>query len=519
MAMKLDVGFLSDTGQKRPQNEDFLGLYRPTEAEQRRVRGDLFLVADGMGGHASGEIASRTAVEQIIQAYTDPQCSPGRDSLAELVNAVTSANTSIYAMGGDQEQRWRMGTTLVGALVRERQLQIVNVGDSRAYLVRDGLAEQISQDHSLIAEQVRLGLVEAERAKEMEHQSTITRALGSRPEVEVDTFSRTLQAGDRIVLCTDGLSGLVADEEIAQVVSSQPPSQAASSLVGLANARGGRDNITTMVIQVHEEESQKTKSHGCLWALGGAALGLALLLGLLLALIPLTLGRSKDLPSSTPIAAPIKYTGGQNVAERDTFARMLGYSDEADLLIKAGLPPDQPWPPQSPTTVHVLLTGRVMQLKSVYPCKFTLGVSEQASYHIECEPYGQPTHKVELAKGDQVSLLGVLESADHIRPLTIDINRVKYLGLDSEWTNWYIAIEPGQRILVYTTVSSYTVREAGGRSLTSDYGFDVGDAVAIYSGWEIVQVETDQYVAPLSFEAVFRLDEQVYTSVAPGDGQ
>ncbi len=496
-AVKLEVGSLSDTGRTREHNEDYLGMFRPAEAGQRRRKGELFLVADGIGGHQSGEVASRMAVEHILQAYAS---SPGQDVVAELVRAVESANAAIYALGQGQDRRWRMGTTLVGALVRDRDLHIVNVGDSRAYLVRGARVEQISQDHSLVAEQVRLGLIDAEQAKSHDYRSTITRALGNKPEVKIDTFHRTLQAGDIIVLCTDGLSGLVNDDEIARIVSSQPPAQAVTSLVAQANARGGKDNITTIVVKAHEEAGgrrQEAGGKGNLWWLAVPLIGIVLVLAAVLVLaLFFTVGEGRDLPLTAPVIAPIEFAGEQAAS----LAPVLGYEDENDLWIKARLDPRQPVQQAKPNTIYVLITGRVVRVDSERPCRFALDMGGSPHYFVECDP-GVPMNTPPI-KGRQVSVLGELtdEPTRRIKPITIDVNTIKWLGLGSEWKNGYNTLAPGRRLLVYTIASSYTVP-------IQLQGVNPGDRVAVYGPWNI---QKGQFVNLEALDMVFKLEGMVY---------
>ncbi len=507
--MKLQVGSLSDVGRSRDHNEDFLGTYCPPEAGQRRLKGDLFLVADGIGGHQSGEVASRMAVEQIIQTYS---AAAGKDRVAELVRAVEAANTAIYSMGQGQDRRWRMGTTLVGALILDRELHVVNVGDSRAYLVRDARAEQISQDHSLVAEQVRMGLLDAEQAKNQEYRSAITRALGSKPDVEVDVFARTLQAGDIVVLCTDGLSGLVTDEEITGVVNGQPPPQAAAALVALANARGGKDNITTIVVKMQDQAALPSRLFPHRGGQGGARprrrvwwpvwglVGAALLLAALLAVVPFTLGLGQDVPRTPPVVAPIELGDGQP-GTRDELARLLGYQDELDVLFKVGFAPGQPWPPLKPRGIYVLLTGRIVRADGE-PCQFLLDMGGPPYYTVRC-PVGA-VRGPRPAKGEQVQVLGILadEPARQIEPVAMSVNKITWLGLNSEWKNWYTAFEPGKRMLVYTVAGPYTV--------LLDRRVSSGQAVAVYGPW---RVQDDRHVTLESLEYVFRLDGGVYRLV------
>lgn len=503
--MQLEVDSISDVGRTRDHNEDFMGMWRPSDAVQRRRKGELFLVADGIGGHQSGEVASRMAVERIIQAYGN---AAGQDVVTELVQAIEAANAAIYALGQDQDRRWRMGTTLVGALVRDRELHVVNVGDSRAYLVRGGKAEQISQDHSIVAEQVRLGLLDAEQAENQEYRSAITRALGNKPEVKVDTFTRTLQEGDIVVLCSDGLSGPVKSDEIAHIVSTQPPAQAVTSLVALANARGGKDNITTIVIKAHGDRKGAAAARPAArklgWIIGALALVALVLIGVLAVALAFLLG-NKDVPRESPIVAEIEYSPGQ---PRDEFARMMGYPDWKDMTIKAHLQPDPPWQLE-PREVYVLLTGRVIRVDSGPPCTFALDMGGEPYYLVECLPNVTP------AAGKLVSVLGVMRDPTlrRVEPHVVDVNDLNLLRLGMEWQNKYNRLEGPQRLLVYTVVSSYTVLEAGGRNLERDYGFKPGERVAIYGTWDIVASGASRYLGLSSLDRIFRWENGLYRQV------
>jgi len=237
--MKLRQSARSDVGKTRDHNEDNFGIGEGEPVEQM---GELLVVCDGMGGHAAGEVASQIAVETILAVYYGDT---GENRPQALEQAFERANAQIYARG-----QGSMGTTGVAALLHHDALHIANVGDSRAYLVRDGEIRQISRDHSFVGDQVAAGLITADQARLSPHRNVITRALGYQPEVSVDLFRLPLQIGDIIVLSSDGMHGLVLDEEIRETVTSMPPDQAVQRLIDLANSRGGTDNITVVVTQV-----------------------------------------------------------------------------------------------------------------------------------------------------------------------------------------------------------------------------------------------------------------------------
>jgi serine/threonine protein phosphatase PrpC len=239
--MKLRHSARTDVGKTRDHNEDDFGVGEGAGTEQY---GELLIVCDGMGGHAAGEVASRLGVETILSTYYS-DASPDRVDV--LRRAFERANARIHAEG-----RGAMGTTGVAALFYQGMLHVANVGDSRAYLIRNDEICQVSRDHSLVGEQVAAGVITADQARSSYYRNVITRALGYQSEVQVDLFHLPLQAGDMVVLCSDGLHGLVGDEEIYEIVRSMPLADAVDRLIDLANERGGTDNITAIVAQVDE---------------------------------------------------------------------------------------------------------------------------------------------------------------------------------------------------------------------------------------------------------------------------
>ena len=225
----------------------------------------LLVVADGMGGHASGEIASRMAVDAIRNYFDAPGegCKPPLigiydDDFTEDTNrlgsAVRLANMAIYE-AAQQNDKWRgMGTTIVCALLNKRKLSIAHVGDSRLYLIRAGGIEQLTDDHSVVAEQVKRELISQKEADQSEIKNMLTRALGIDTDVEVDLDELDLLGDDALVLCTDGLTNMVRDEEIlSAVIAGRDPSVVSQSLIEQANEGGGKDNITVIVAYINEE--------------------------------------------------------------------------------------------------------------------------------------------------------------------------------------------------------------------------------------------------------------------------
>jgi protein phosphatase len=248
---RLVVGQRTDVGRKRTVNEDCLGLLVPPDPALRAQQGALFIVADGMGGHAKGEVASALAVSTILTVY---QQHPAPSPSERLLTAVREANAAIWDEASRQVDQAGMGTTVVCALVVGQDLLVTNAGDSRAYLVRAHHAHQLTRDHSWVGEMVAAGKLTAAEARRHKMRNVITRCLGGRPDLEVPLYPRQhLAPGDVLVLCTDGLWGCVADQEIADIVSVQDPPEAADRLVALANERGGPDNITVIVVRIERE--------------------------------------------------------------------------------------------------------------------------------------------------------------------------------------------------------------------------------------------------------------------------
>ena len=227
----------TDTGRQRRENED-----------SAYVRAPVFVVADGMGGAQAGEVASQIAVETFEQGLPDAGTPEER-----LADRVRDANHRIYDRSRTEQGREGMGTTLTAAYLDGSELALAHVGDSRAYLFRDGQLTRLTQDHSLVDELVRQGKLTEEQAAEHPQRSIITRALGPEPEVEVDTFNYPAQAGDVLLLCSDGLTSMITEERIAEILRSAPTlEEAGDRLIDEANEAGGRDNITVVLSRLEE---------------------------------------------------------------------------------------------------------------------------------------------------------------------------------------------------------------------------------------------------------------------------
>lgn len=247
----------TDVGRVRDHNEDYVDAFRPPDLAQRAEKGVLFIVADGMGGHQAGDVASRTAVEIVSREY---YADPDTDLRASLVRAIKKANEVIHGEAQRTPGRAGMGTTIVAAVVRGNDLLLANVGDSRGYLMRQGRVVQATRDHSFVADQVRAGLLTAEEARAHPQRNVITRALGSRPDVKVDAYGGELQPGDTLLLCSDGLSEYVREDDMLAAMEGVSPGDAVSRLIALARERGGSDNITALIVRAEAQPNAAAKT-------------------------------------------------------------------------------------------------------------------------------------------------------------------------------------------------------------------------------------------------------------------
>lgn len=239
---------MTDVGIRRESNQDY--MYTSETAVGNLP--NLFLLADGMGGHAAGDYASRFTVEKVAElvgksTFTEP--------VAILKQAISEANELLLAEADKDVSRQGMGTTLVTATIIDDRMYVSNVGDSRLYLVSDDKMIQVTRDHSLVEEMVRLGEMDKEDAKVHPDKNIITRAVGVLPEVSADFFEVELEPGDMILMCSDGLTNMVRDEEIRQIILGQRDIvEKAEKLVETANKNGGRDNITVVLIEPFSDE-------------------------------------------------------------------------------------------------------------------------------------------------------------------------------------------------------------------------------------------------------------------------
>lgn len=248
--MRIDIGASTDVGRKRSQNEDCYCVLREL---------GLFVVSDGIGGQANGEVASTMAVEAVVTHCQQATAGPNSPLHSEshlsvrtrhLANAVRWANRKIRTAGTLNAAYSGMGATLVAAWLNGERLSLVSIGDSRAYIFRNGALKQLTRDHSLAAERARRGLITKQEAATCAVQNVLLQALGTDDKIDVDAEEVVLQYGDLVLLCTDGLTHMTSDEEIASaLVVCEDAQRVTDRLVEMASARGGKDNITVVVLR------------------------------------------------------------------------------------------------------------------------------------------------------------------------------------------------------------------------------------------------------------------------------
>jgi PPM family protein phosphatase len=257
--VRIDSGGVTDVGRVRTNNEDCFRIVTAL---------NLFVLSDGMGGEAHGEIASALAVETVVKHCQDAEANPAARVLGQtqpgwsaktkrLSTALHLANKNIFKSAEEHPDQHGMGATLTAAWIDGAKLSVAHVGDSRAYLLRGGTLLQLTRDHSLVAEQVRRGMLTVAQAEESDMQSVLLRALGAQPEIEVDAEEHLLFPRDVLILCSDGLTRMVPEPEIAGVLQAETsPTRAAEELISLANERGGPDNITVVVVRLEKDSKE-----------------------------------------------------------------------------------------------------------------------------------------------------------------------------------------------------------------------------------------------------------------------
>lgn len=238
----------TDTGLVRDLNQDFVAFWEPTDQASAQQNGWLYLVADGVGGADAGEVASQFASQQMLHHFL--QNKTEADMGRRLIDAMQAANSDLRQLIAEKENKSRMATTMVTAVIHENQVFIGNVGDSRGYHWRNGHFQQVTKDQSLVAKLVEEGAITEAEAESHPRKNVILYSLGSERHPPIDLFTFPLLAGDILLLCSDGLTRHVSDKEIGEILGQYSPEQATELLVEQARDRGGEDNISAVVIRV-----------------------------------------------------------------------------------------------------------------------------------------------------------------------------------------------------------------------------------------------------------------------------
>jgi protein phosphatase len=251
LPFSLQLAQRTDTGRKRTLNEDNLLSVVPEDQQLLRDKGALFVVADGLGGHDRGDVASALTIEQVKEAYYhDLQ----DDIPTALQHAIQQANIAVCQANEAERTRgasdFGMGATCVAAVLHEQRLYAANVGDSRVYVLHAGRLRQVTRDHSVVAQMVERGEITPTEARTHEKRNQIYRALGEKPALEVDLFTEPVHEDDTLILCTDGLWEVLEDEELRAIIEHADPQESVQHLIARANEAGGPDNITAIVVHV-----------------------------------------------------------------------------------------------------------------------------------------------------------------------------------------------------------------------------------------------------------------------------
>ena len=250
-SMDLEFAQISDLGLVRTGNEDYFGSALPETPERVRSHGWLFAVADGVGGHDRGEVASHLTIESVVDGFRGAMAGESHSSL--LNKLVVSANTKV--IDAAHAASTNMATTIVACALRYDRATVAHVGDSRCYLIRKGQATQLTRDHTVVNDQFRLGVISASEMASSESKHVLSRSIGSELMVKVDVGEHQVFAGDVLVLCSDGLHGSVTGGDMARILSGDVElNAAAKQLVNLANERDGNDNITALIIRIRNVE-------------------------------------------------------------------------------------------------------------------------------------------------------------------------------------------------------------------------------------------------------------------------
>lgn len=464
------VGYRTHPGLQRQINEDSLGTPEGFDPGLLAEKDQLYIVADGMGGHKAGQTASAIAVQTVMREYY--AAPPGMEVGQALAMAIQAANRQIYAMA--QEPAYaEMGTTIVAAVFRGSQLTVANVGDSRAYLIGRSGIRQITHDHTWVAEQVREGTLTGEEAAGHSYRHVVTRSLGGQPQVEVDVFHETVHPGDIVLLCSDGLSGQVSDEEMQRIVQANSLQKAADKLIDLANQRGGPDNITAIVIAARPAASAlaptrfgrmreavssiqtyflRLPTHKRIVAIAvvTALIGVGgLFLGSFLVFTQPPVEPSVQV-------GPVRYM----VKERENRELLAAYFGvQPDEIAPEAIQPGQTLIIR-PAPYGYYVSGLVKSVNhpvigDVIFLKLTNSSSE---YEVVCPLKGErvPTVNPRAApvKGNIVTVFGWLDEDNRIKAVIVDVAKGIFFWTD--WRNWYYAAgdEP---VWLYSSFSKFTL--------------------------------------------------------------
>ena len=235
---------ITDVGMKRNINQDYIFC---SEDEVGSLP-NLFIVADGMGGHNAGDYAAQFCAKSVVSTVAE---SKEKTLIGVLGSAIKKANEDLIKQAANKEEYEGMGTTFVAACIQDHNLIVANVGDSRLYIINENIIKQITEDHSLVEAMIKNGEIERKDARLHPNKNVITRALGANPNVNIDFFEVNLEEGDIVLMCSDGLSNMLEDEEIKSIIDtcSNDPKKAANKLLDKANINGGKDNIAIIIIK------------------------------------------------------------------------------------------------------------------------------------------------------------------------------------------------------------------------------------------------------------------------------
>jgi len=522
---RLKIGKLSHKGMGREINEDSFAVPEGLDPMLIAKKGLLYIVADGMGGHKAGKTASLMATRTVMSKYYSD---PSPDVAQSLERAIQTANAEIYNKAQSPGYEG-MGTTLVAAVVKGNWLFVANVGDSRAYLIRGRKIKQITQDHSQVAEQVRAGLLTAEEARHHKFRNIITRSVGTKPKVEVDLFREKIRPGDTVLLCSDGLTNEVRDEEILQIVISNDPQGAAKQLIELANQRGGSDDITVLVLSLIPPPqlafADLLRSSRFAPVVGGVAIAIVFLIALYWALMLWGTTMSPKTPSLSPsttaiISTPTSVPSAPASAEPQTFDTEVQKGPvryvikRGDYLFKIaqifgveGSLEQEKWAREiatkhpeillypgdinkitygssiitEPFNFGYMIGGKVANfLEQDFTAGFELVLSTSKKYRIVFrDPESVRRQPSPLIDGEVVRVFGYPKGEDTLEAALVD----RYLEKEGRWQNWCFApAEEGKRVWVYGKLNKWGFGGVEGvEGLTAS---NSGKMIAAYGFWE-----------------------------------